>query len=309
MKPLKIAALLLLLAALGGCAGNTARLQAVRALSAESAKLGAFNELSQRFRDTYPREQPYLTPAADSRERQLDAARQAAYPDFIAIENGVVLYLRALGKLAGDEQFDLEDQVKAMKGAINAWPDSGLDDRHVNAYAGLGRLLARALTARYQDRAVEQMLNDGQDELRQLLDAMAALLRYYDKTHENEQRIVLGTLESEIPFVDNPREHLLAALAKAHQQAKVAEYRLIGRRFTLAENNLAALSQAHRSALQQWQPRADGTGRDNGAGPAGAKAAHHGGMPTTADAGNTASGTTAAAPSGAVVVLPAARQP
>lgn len=257
MKPPNIAALLLLLAALAGCAGNSPRLQAVRALSAESSKLGAFNELSQRFRDTYPREQPYLTPAADARERQLDAARQAAYPDFIAIENGVALYLRALGKLAGDEQFDLEDQVKAMSGSIKAWPGSGLDDRHVNAYAGLTRLLARALTARYQDRAVEQMLNDGRDELRQLLDAMTALLRYYDKTHNNEQRIVLGTLESEIPFIDNPREHLLAALAKAHQQAKVAEYRLIGRRFTLAESNLAALSQAHQAALQQWPARDD----------------------------------------------------
>ncbi|SFM14622.1 hypothetical protein [Rugamonas rubra] len=275
MKSPNIAAFLLLLAALAGCAGNSPRLQAVRALSAESSKLGAFNELSQRFRDTYPRQQPYLTPAADARERQLDAARQAAYPDFIAIENGVALYLRALGKLAGDERFDLEDQVKAMSGAIKAWPDSGLDDRHVNAYAGLTRLLTRALTARYQDRAVEQMLNDGRDELRQLLDAMAALLRYYDKTHDNEQRIVLGTLESEIPFVDNPREHLLAALAKAHQQAKVAEYRLIGRRFTLAESNLAALSQAHQAALQLWPPR------DDVKSTTGAKAAL-GGAPTAA---------------------------
>ncbi|NRR28641.1 hypothetical protein HSX11_00270 [Oxalobacteraceae bacterium] len=256
MKLLHTIALLALLALLGGCASSTPRMAQVRAFAAESSKLGAYEELSQRYRDTYQRMQPYLMPAADAREREQDALRHASYADFIAIRHSVNLYLQTLGALAGDNRFDLEDQVKAIGGGIKVWPDTGLDDRHVNAYSGLTRLLTRAFTAPHQDRAVQAMLREGAEPLAQLLDAMRLLLRYYDKTHDNEQRIVLDTLELEIPFANSPRDHLLSALAKAHQQDKVAEYRLVGRRLTLAAHQLDAIAQAHQALLAGLDPPA-----------------------------------------------------
>ena len=60
-----------LAALLAGCAGN-ARLKEVRALAAEAPKLNGYVELSQRYRDTYEREKPYLAPAADKREQAID---------------------------------------------------------------------------------------------------------------------------------------------------------------------------------------------------------------------------------------------
>lgn len=243
--------LLLLAAVLAGCAGN-ARLKEVRAFAAETPKLNGYVELSQRYRDTYQREQPYLAPAADKREQAIDTRRRAAYPDLVAIHEAVVAYMRTLGKLAGGDQFDPGDQIKDVAKGIKAWPDTGLTDRHVNAVSGLARLLARAVTARAQDEAVREMLRDGYEPLRDALDAMSTVLRYYDKNHDNEQAIVIGTLDTEIPFAEKDR--LLVALAKAHRQEKLAEYRLLGRRHTLAAQHVQAIRDRHEALYRGYVP-------------------------------------------------------
>lgn len=244
-----------LLALLAGCASSTPRMAAVRAFAADAPKLGAYHELTERYRHTYQRQQPYLAPSAERREQQLDARRQQACDDFVQLQYGLQAYMRALGQLAGDSQYDLEDQVKSLATGIKAWPDSGLEDRHVNAYAGLTRLLARAVTRPLQERAVDDLMREGSQPAQQLLDALRTLLRLYDKSSDNEQAAVIGMLESEIPFLDAGRDRLLLAFARSRQQEKQAEFRLIGLRFTLARNNLDLIEQRHRALIAQLPTR------------------------------------------------------
>ncbi|MDC8760100.1 hypothetical protein [Janthinobacterium fluminis] len=245
----RIAALALVLT-VGGCAtATTARLREVREFAAESAKLDAFAALTTRYCATYQREKPYLSAAADSRERALDARRRTACPDFLKVQQAVVLYMQTLGRLAGAEQQDVGAPIKEAGAGIQAWPDSGLDERHVDAYTALGRLLAQTLTSSYRDKAAQEMLRDGDAPVRSLLEAMAALLRHYDKSNANEQGIVLGLFEVEIAFADAPRDRLLATLARAHHQHKAAEYALAARRHSLAEQHLAAIAEGQRALL------------------------------------------------------------
>lgn len=251
MKLPRLFLLLGLLALLGGCASSTPRMAEVRAFAAEAPKLNAYHELTERYRTTYQREAPFLSPTADARERALDARRREACDDFVKLQYGVQAYMQTLGVLAGDEQYELRDQIKAISGGIKAWPDSGIEERHVNAFANLTRLLARAITAPAQERAVNQVMRDAEQPMQQLLDAMGALLRLYDKSADNEERIVVGMLESEIPFLDPTRDRLLLALAKSQQQNKQAEFRLIGLRRTQAQQNLAAIERGHRALLDQ----------------------------------------------------------
>lgn len=253
-----------LLTALGLCAllaacatpGNEAgaRLQAVRDLAANAHSLDNYAELTERYRSTYQREKPFLSAQADVGEHLMDARRQAACDDLITLHRAVQAYLYLLGRLAGDERYDVEDQIKGISTAIKAWPDTGLDERHVNAYAGLARLLAKQLTQGYQDRSVQTLLREGAAPMQTLLDAMRTLLRYYAKTNANEARIVLGVLEVEIPFADSPRDRLLAVLGKELLQAKQAEYRLIGRRYTLSERSLDELARQHLELLTRLEP-------------------------------------------------------
>lgn len=236
---------------LGGCASSTARMAQVRELAAESAKLGAWHDLTERYRDTYAREQPYLSPEADARERAQDAARRAASADFLRIGRGVQLYMQTLGALAGDNQYDLEDQVKSAGAAIKAWPDSGLDDRHVNAYAGLTRLLVHAIGSRYQERAVRELVQAGDAPLQALLDAMRILLRTYAGSNDNEQAIVTGLLEVNLPYRAAPDQRLLATLAKVQLRTLRSEYKLIDRRLALTARNLDAIAAGHKTLLAQ----------------------------------------------------------
>lgn len=251
MKTTRVFLLLGLLALLGGCASSTPRMAAVRAFAAQAPQLGAYHELTERYRTTYQREQPFLSAGADARERELDRQRQAACDDFTQLQRGVQAYMQALGRLAGDGRYDLEDQVQSLSGGIKAWPDSGLNERHVTAYAGLTRLLARAVTRPMQEAAVQQLMRDGQSSVQQLLEAMHILLGLYGKTSDNEEKIVLGMLETELPYLDPQRDRLLRALARSQQHDKQAEYHLINLRNALAQKNLAAIEQSHRALLDQ----------------------------------------------------------
>lgn len=242
----------LLLAALAGCS-TSPRLQEARDVAADAVKLGAYADLSERFRDTYVRERPYLTAAADARERPADKERRAAFADVMAIHSAVVQYMRTLGQVADAGKFSLDAPIKALGGSIKAWPDAGLDDRHVNAFTGLARVMARAATAREQENALRQMVQDAEPHLQLLLDAMQRLLRYYDKSSDNERAIVLGMLDVEIPFADTPRDRLLAALAKAHRQQRAQEYRIAGLRHTLAIKHVAAIAAAHTALLRRLE--------------------------------------------------------
>lgn len=251
MKTTRVFLLLGLLALLGGCASSTPRMAAVRSFAAQAPQLGAYHELTERYRTTYQREQPFLSAGADARERELDRQRQAACDDFTQLQRGVQAYMQALGRLAGDGRYDLEDQVQSLSGGIKAWPDSGLNERHVTAYAGLTRLLARAVTRPMQEAAVQQLMRDGQSSVQQLLEAMHILLGLYGKTSDNEEKIVLGMLETELPYLDPQRDRLLRALARSQQHDKQVEYHLIAARNALAQKNLAAIEQSHRALLDQ----------------------------------------------------------
>jgi outer membrane PBP1 activator LpoA protein len=99
---------------LNGCAtttGGPVSLQEVREFADASARLGGYAELARRYRDTYEREQPYLSPAADKLARENDAKRKAVHEDFIAIQKTLVLYMQTLSLLAGDARYDLSERI------------------------------------------------------------------------------------------------------------------------------------------------------------------------------------------------------
>lgn len=231
---------------LGGCAStSTVSLQEVRDFADQSAKLGAYNELSTRYRDTYAREQLYLAPAADKIGKETDAKRRAVYDDFVSAQKAVVLYMQTLSMLAGAERYDLGDRLDDLGNGIKANTASGLAERHVTAYIGLTRLLTRVIASGYQGRSVETMVRDGDADVQSLIDAMITLTRLYAKTNDNEKKTVLGVFDVEIPFSPRPQDRMLVTLAKVHYLNKVTEYRLVDKRYDLALQGLNKVAQGH----------------------------------------------------------------
>jgi hypothetical protein len=240
--------LLALLAALllGGCATTgQVSLAEVRQFADASARLGGYAELSKRYRDTYAREQPYLSPAADRIARDNDARRKAVYDDFMSIQKSLVLYMQTLSVLAGDARYDLSAQLDDLGNGLKANAESGLQQRHIAAYTGLTRLLTRVIASGYQNRSVETMVRDGDADVQVLLDAMIALTRLYAKTNENEKKTILGIFDVEIPFSTRNSDRMLVTLAKVHYLSKSTEYKLIDKRYDLALQGLTKVALGH----------------------------------------------------------------
>jgi len=239
--------LILLAGLLGGCAapGGNVSLAEVRSFADASAKLGGYGELSRRYRDTYQREQPYLSPAADRIAKENDARRRAVYDDFVSIQKSLVLYMQTLSLLAGEARYDLSTQLDELGTGLKANAESGLQQRHIAAYTGLTRLLTRVIASGYQNRSVATMVRDGDADVQALLEAMITLTRLYAKTNDNEKKTVLGIFDVEIPFSTRNQDRMLVTLAKVHYLSKSSEYKLIDKRYELALQGLTKVALGH----------------------------------------------------------------
>ncbi len=220
-------------------------LQEVREFADASARLGGYAELARRYRDTYEREQPYLSPAADKLAKENDAKRRAVFEDFVAIQKTLVLYMQTLSLLAGDSRYDLSARIDDLGNGLKANTESGLQQRHITAYTGMTRLLTRVIASGYQNRSVETMVRDGDADVQVLLDAMIQLTRLYYKTNENEKKTILGIFDVEIPFSTRNSDRMLVTLAKVHYMNKATEYKLIDRRYELALQGLTKVALGH----------------------------------------------------------------
>ncbi|WP_426107665.1 hypothetical protein [Massilia sp. TSP1-1-2] len=245
-------ALIALSMLVGGCAstGNVSLVE-VREFADASAKLGAYSELSKRYRDTYAREQPYLSAIADRMAKETDAKRRASADDFLAVQRAMVLYMQTLSMLAGDARYDLTPQLDQMGTGLQALAGSGLEQRHVIAYTGLTRLLTRVIASNYQNRSVETMVRDGDAHVRVLLDGMMTLTRLYAKTHDNEKKTVLGMFDVEIPFSGKPQDRMLVTMAKVHYQDKAHEYKALDKRYELAQQGLSKVALGHQKMRER----------------------------------------------------------
>ncbi len=247
LRYLSIRLLLVIGLLLAGCAstGGPVSLQEVREFADASARLGGYAELARRYRDTYEREQPYLSPVADKLARENDAKRRAVFDDFIAIQKTLVLYMQTLSVLAGDARYDLSDRIDDLGNGLKANTESGLQQRHITAYTGMTRLLTRVIASGYQNRSVETMVRDGDADVQTLLDAMISLTRLYYKTNENEKKTILGIFDVEIPFSTRNSDRMLVTLAKVHYLNKATEYKLVDRRYELALQGLTKVALGH----------------------------------------------------------------
>ncbi|RJX33620.1 MAG: hypothetical protein C4531_05220 [Desulfurivibrio sp.] len=245
MKASRPLAVLLATLVLAGCAN----LQEIRDYADASAEFSAYTELTTRFRDTYQREQPYLSGEAERLARDNDQKRQAAYADLLVIHQRVTLYMQTLARLAGDDAFDLSPQIDSLSAGIKAHPELGIDAQQVDAAANLSQVISRWLTASYQQRAVRSMITEGDPHLQKMLVAMLTLIRYYRQTSENEKNTVLGFFAVEIPFADPSQDRLLLALARAQLQTRSAEYNELQRQYDAAEQGIRSMAEGHRQLL------------------------------------------------------------
>lgn len=246
MKSIYRVATLALSVALVGCAN----LKEVSDFASESAKFSAYTELTTRFRDTYEREQPYVSGSVQTKAKLNDKKRKEAYRDFVKIHQRVAVYMQTLAVLAGATTFDLSKEIDSLAAGIKSYPDLGITEKQVSAFSSLSKVIAKWISSAAQERAVREMLKSGDPHLQVLLEGMADLVRIYQKTNENERKQVLGFFEVEILYANTPKDKLLAVLAKAHLQSKSREYHLVNAKYTQAQNGIARLKAGHKALLE-----------------------------------------------------------
>lgn len=232
---------------LAGCAN----LRTVREFASESARFSAYRDLTERYLDTYLREQPYVAGPATELARDNDRRRREARGDLLELHRVLGQYLRTLASLAGEKTLEISKGLDAMGTGLAEHPELGLDAEHVEACTELAQVAARWLASGRQVRAVRDMLREGDPPLQLLTQGMVSLVEHYRATHENEQRSVIGLLEVELAFLEGPQDRLLATLARAQLQVKAREYKQAEAIYAEALRGLRTIQAGHRQLLER----------------------------------------------------------
>lgn len=250
IKPGRILPVLLISLTLSACANFNSNLKDVKNYAGESAKLTAYTELTTRFRDTYEREQAYLPDGVVQRQAEdNDQKRKAAYGDLIKVHQQISLYLRTLAVLAGDDTFDLSQNINAVGAGVKANPEFGVDTKLVDAINKISQGISKVATSAYQRTAVKTLIKESDADLQTSLQGLLTLLRVYEKTNDNEKKTVLGFFEAEIPFAAQ-KDKLLTALARANVQARRAEYNRVQEKYAEAEKGIKSVAEGHKKLLE-----------------------------------------------------------
>jgi hypothetical protein len=216
-----------------------------------SARLAADTTLAARFRDTYEREQPYLSKQLEPAAKAADRKRRAAYDDLAGVHRLLAAYMTALARMAGTQPRDFGAAAGALTEAGASLPGSGLTLKHADAYGRVAASLARALAAHYRQGLLKNMVKDNEADVQTLLAGLRDLVELYRKTHENERRTVLGMLDTELAYAGAARDRLLLILGRSHLADKSAEYRAAARKYTQYTRALEAIALGHRTLAEQ----------------------------------------------------------
>ncbi|WP_323898422.1 hypothetical protein [Aeromonas hydrophila] len=239
MSAFKKVFFILYIFALAGCTN----LKDVRDYASESAKLSAYTELTTRFRDTYTREQFYIPDRPDilTQAQANDKRRKAAYEDLLKIHYSVSLYMKTLAVLAGDDTFDLSKNIDSLAGSIQAHPEFGINEGHVDAIFKISKIITKEITHVYQESAVRNMIKEGDAPLQTTLNGMLDLVRLYKKTNYNEKKMVLGFFET-----NTSKDKLVSALARVHIHSLKAGYDDAELKYDDAEKGIKSIAEGHK---------------------------------------------------------------
>lgn len=170
---LRVSFALLCAAILTACAN----LQAVRDFAANSARLTAYQDVTQRYLsspDRIARRIPSdpLFNADRKRVEEVKALIDHDKDSLLKLHSVVTGYMAALAALAGEDAFNLSGDIDKVTGAISASPALGLNAEHVGAFGAIAQKVTSWLLAAKQAREVRSMVREYGDSMDVLLDGL-----------------------------------------------------------------------------------------------------------------------------------------
>ncbi|KHN57619.1 hypothetical protein BA188_02480 [Aeromonas hydrophila] len=159
----------------------------------------------------------------------------------LKIHYSVSLYMKTLAVLAGDDTFDLSKNIDSLAGDIQAHPEFGINEGHVDAIFKISKIITKEITHVYQESAVRNMIKEGDAPLQTTLNGMLDLVRLYKKTNYNEKKMVLGFFET-----NTSKDKLVSALARVHIHSLKTGYDDAELKYDDAEKGIKSIAEGHK---------------------------------------------------------------
>jgi hypothetical protein len=124
----------------------------------------------------------------------------------MALHQGVKEYMYALGSLASDELVSYDKSLDSLTSEMKT--AKLFDEKQINAYSALTRIILKASTDAYRQRQLGQIIGESNSDLQLLLNAMQTIV----------EKAFVSSLENEVTALNKFYQNVITAAEKAPPQ-------------------------------------------------------------------------------------------
>jgi hypothetical protein len=219
--PRRTLVLWIVLLALVSLATGCADLQAIRQFAQSSTEAETYQAIANDYAAVPEREKYYSLTKFHASYDQQTKERNAQVQALLDIQRVITEYMKALGELAADELVSYDTSIDALAEQVKA--TKALDDAQIQALGGITKLLARAVTDRYRQKKLNQVITEANTPLQTLIAAQIKFVNIYIKTLDAEKLsidryygdVILSALDENLRNAKDVDKAVIATKKKA----------------------------------------------------------------------------------------------
>jgi hypothetical protein len=215
-------------------------LQAVREFADEASSLKGYRDLTERYGRSAAEALPYTFGQEQTLAVKNDSLRRADYQALLKLHDCVTLYYKTMAHLASLDPKETVSGIDDLAGRVGNIPSLGLDSTKVAAYASIVKIMGRWAVAEKQERAIKNLIREGNAPVLALLNAMSVIIDHYEAVDSLEHHSIMTYLNSLIMIAEK-NNHLLATLARKDQSFMAASYSDARPRYNQAREEIRRL--------------------------------------------------------------------
>ena len=201
---------------LSGCAD----LKGIRQFSEISADSAGYTALSIDYVKTLERKKRFQEPSHYPELDEVIKRRKEQQPALLGLHKGVQEYMTAIGALAADELVSYNNALDSFSNNIKS--AKIIDDKGVDAFSALTKLIAKAATDAYRQDKLNQIIGESNADFQILITSMSKIVgEDYVASLKNEADAVDQFYQEIIVIAENaPPQQASIELLKESQQVK-----------------------------------------------------------------------------------------
>ncbi|MFA5924575.1 MAG: hypothetical protein WC856_25355 [Methylococcaceae bacterium] len=229
-----------------------ADLKGIRQFSETSADSAGYTALSIDYVKSIERQKIFQDQSRHADLDKIIKTRKEQQDALLGLHRGVQEYMTAIGALAADELVSYDNALDSFSKNVKSAKLPHLDDKSVDAFSALTKLIAKAATDAYRQKQLNLIIGESNTDFQVLIASMSDIVGLdYVSSLEDEEAAVDKFYQKIIVIADNaPPQQASIQLLKEIWQAKKDSIQAKKQSCILYAKSLKKIGEGHQLLYQ-----------------------------------------------------------